>query len=72
MSDQTTDAASAAKRGEARWKEVTDGIAERNDAARKRGKAERKARELQQAQTRSDADKRSSAQMVKRDRRRGR
>ena len=44
-----------AKRGEAAWKAAKDGVAERNDQARKAGKQERQAFEARRAGWRRDS-----------------
>jgi hypothetical protein len=65
---QPQDAPPPAKRGEAAWKEMRDGIAERNAKARKAGKQRREAHELQQAQSRRAAEQRRMAELLGEDR----
>ena len=61
MSDQTDDA--PRKRGDAQWRSERDGIAARNDAARKAGKQERQNNERRAESTRRAADMRERAEM---------
>lgn len=60
MSDQTE---SPRKRGDAQWRSERDGIAARNDAARKAGKQERQDNERRADAIRRAADKRERDEM---------
>jgi hypothetical protein len=51
------------KRGDAQWRSERDGIAARNDAARKAGKQERENNERRADAIRRAADKRERAEM---------
>jgi hypothetical protein len=53
-----------AKRGEAKWKEAKERVAERNSQARKAGKQRREAYERQRAEVRRVAERRQMAELL--------
>lgn len=61
MSSDTT---ATSKRGDAAWKQERERIAERNEQARKEGRARRAERERVHAQARHAADRRDIASAV--------
>ncbi len=65
-SDETQQDGPPKKRGEAAWKENMERIAERNDAARKAGRARRDTYDQGRAQARNEADARRRAQLLDR------
>jgi hypothetical protein len=62
--DETQQDGPQKKRGEAAWKENMERIAERNDAARKAGRARRDEYDQGRMQARNDADARRRAQLL--------
>ena len=60
------------KRGEAAWKEHMEGIAARNDRARKAGKARREAHERAKDLARRERERRQMAALVGKHGKRGR
>ena len=60
------DSGPTAARGEAAWKEITDGVAERNAKAQRAGRAEREAYERDREKVRRATDERRRAGLARR------
>jgi hypothetical protein len=64
MSDQPHEQQNSSARGEGAWREATDRIAARNDAARKAGKKQRQDYEGKREAARRTAERRVEADLL--------